>query len=327
MNPKVSILIPVYNVSNFIEKCAESLFNQTFKEIEYVFVNDGTTDDSIEKLLKVIELFPERKESIQIIQHSVNQGTASTKNEALNAASGEYISFVDSDDYIEPDMIEVMVRKAIETDADIVVSDMIMEYPDRTEIVEDYLSDIENEHFKDIILNDYSHTFLCNKLVRRELYLRPDSRAPQGLNYYEDRHIMSRLYYFAKKIVKLNRAFYHYVHYNPLAITKNKNRMHFENVLTFWNLFDDFLKEHNEYEKYKSILALPKTQSKVRLMIDTNSASLRREYADIFQEEELKCINSFNKGEKIMLWLVRYEHFDLAQWFHDLLVWKNKIKR
>ncbi|MEI6754171.1 MAG: glycosyltransferase family 2 protein [Paludibacter sp.] len=324
MNPTVSILVPIYKVSDYIEKCAESLFNQTFVDIEYIFVNDATPDDSIEKLEAVIKCYPARKDKVTILHHQANQGLAAARNTALDAAKGAYIAVVDSDDYIESDMIEVMYKKAINANADIVVSDMIMEYPDRTEILEDYLSSDDNEHFSDIIRNEQSHSFLCDKLVRRELYLMTECRVPQGLDYYEDRHVMSRLYYFAHKIVKVNRAFYHYVHYNSLAITKNKTRMHFENVVTFWNSFEDFLKEHNEYEKYKHLLALPKTQSKVRLMIDTNTASLRSEYADIFAHEELIYIKSFRRGERLMMWLVRNRHFNMAQWFHDLLKWKNK---
>lgn len=323
MRPKVSILIPIFNVSDYIEKCAESLFRQTFKEIEFIFVNDASQDNSIDKLAKIISLFPEREENIKIIQNDLNQGSAFTKNRALNEASGDYISFVDSDDYIERDMIEVMYQKAIDENADIVVSDMIMEYPSHTEILIDHLSDNDNERFRDIILNNDSHTFLCNKLARRELYLRQDCRAPQGLNYYEDRHIMSRLYYFAEKIVKVNRAFYHYVQYNSLAITKSKIKMHFENVVTFWNLFDEFLKEHNEFEKYEPTLALPKAQSKVRLLIDTNSLHLRKEYADIFLKEEKQCFSSFRNGEKLMLLLVRFRLFATAQLFHNYLLWKN----
>lgn len=323
MTPKVSILVPVYKVSDYIERCAESLFNQTFEEIEFVFVDDASPDDSIEKLEQLMEKFPNRKDNVTIIHHSANQGLAAARNTALDAATGDYISVVDSDDYIDPDMIETLYNKAIDENADIVVSDMIMEYPDKTVILEDYLSDNENEHFSDIIRNEQSHSFLCDKLVRRESYLCPDCRVPQGLNYYEDRHVMSRLFYFAKKIVKVNRAFYHYVHYNSDAITKNKGRMHFENVVIFWNLFDEFLREHDEFDKHKDIIALAKAQSKVRLMADTHSYSLRKEYANIFLAEEKQCFGHFKTGEKIMLLLVRYRRFRLAQLLHNFSVWKN----
>lgn len=324
MNPKISILVPVFKVSRFIEKCAESLFSQTFKDIEFIFVNDNTPDESIEILEEVIKRYPTRKNRITIIDHKANQGLAASRNTALDAATGDYIAIVDSDDFIEPEMIEVLYKKAIDTNADIVVSDMIMEYPNRTEILVDYLSENKDDHFGDIIRNIESHTFLCNKLVRRELYLRRDCRVPYGLDYYEDRHVMTRLFYFAKKIVKVNQAFYHYVHYNSSAITKNKTRMHFENVVIFWNSFDEFLVEHNEFEKYKSIISLAKAQSKLRLMIDTNSMTIRKEYADIFAWEVEQNIKSFTLGERVLINLIKNKHFHTVQMLHDYWKWKNK---
>ena len=328
MNPKVSILVPVYKVSKFIEKCSESLFSQTFKNIEFIFVNDATPDDSVEILEKVITRYPDRKKQVTILHHKANQGLAASRNTALDAATGDYIAVVDSDDYIEPDMIEVLYKKAIETNADIVVSDMIMEYPYKSETLVDYLSESKDDHFGDIIRNEESHTFLCNKLVRRELYLRRDCRVPYGLDYYEDRHVMTRLFYFAKKIVKVNQAFYHYVHYNSSAITKNKTRMHFENVVIFWNSFDEFLLEHNEFDKYKSILTLAKAQSKIRLMLDTDSMALRKEYADIFAWEVEQSISNFKFGEKVMINVLKHKHYHTAQLLHDYWKWKsNRISK
>jgi glycosyltransferase involved in cell wall biosynthesis len=323
MNPKVSILVTVFKTEKFIEKCAKSIFNQTFEDIEYIFINDGTPDNSISILQNTIALYPEKRNNIKIIHHNTNRGSAAAKNTAIDVATGDYILFVDSDDYIDQHMIETLYNKAIVKKADVVVSDMIMEYSDRSEIVIDFLSEDAAEHFSNIIKNEESHSFLCNKLVHRSLYCHPECRVPEGLNYYEDRHIMSRIFYFAKKIVKVNQAFYHYVHYNTMAITKTKDRMHFENVVLFWKLFDEFLYEHNEYEKYKEMLAFPKMQSKVRLMIDTHSSELRKEYASIFLEEEKKCFDRFNNGEKLMLLLVRYKLFGFAQLFHNYLVAKH----
>lgn len=324
MNPKVSILVPVYKVSAYIEKCAESIFNQTFKDIEYIFVNDATPDDSIEKLKRVILRFPNRENQVNILEHKANMGLATTRKTALNAAKGDYIAVVDSDDYIEPDMVELMYNKAISEDVDIVICDLFMEYKSITICTNEILSDNKNDYFPEIIISENINAYLCNKLAKRSLYLNPECLVPDGLNYYEDRHVMTRMFYLADKIRKIDVALYHYVHYNSQAITKNKSRMHFENVVTFWNNFEVFLKEHNEYEKYKPILALPKVQSKVRLMIDTNSASLRKEYAGMFIDEEKQCINTFRKGERIMLWLIRNRLFNTAQLFRTFLFWKNK---
>ena len=127
MSAKVSILVPIYNVSTYIEKCANSLFSQTFTDIEYIFVNDATPDDSIEKLQKVIEKYPNRKENITIIQHAENRGLAVARNTAKYAANGDYVLVVDSDDYIEEQMVEILYKKAITDNADIVISDIFIE--------------------------------------------------------------------------------------------------------------------------------------------------------------------------------------------------------
>ena len=128
-----------------------------------------------------------------------------------------------------------------------------------------------------------------------------------------------------KILMKVIIDFYSiYIKYNDKAITNKIVKMHFENVVQFWDSVDEFFKEHNEYEKYQENMPLPKAQSKVRLMIDTHSSKLRKEYANIFIDEEKYCFSTFRKGEKLMLTLVRYRLFGLAQLFHNLLVWKNK---
>ena len=327
MSQKVSILVPIYNVSSYIEKCARSLFNQTFNEIEYIFVNDATQDDSIIKLIKVIEEFPNRKEHIRIIHHEKNKGLAATRNTAIDSANGTYVSIVDSDDYIEPEMIEEMYLAAINQNADIVVSDLLFEYRNHSYRLLDYLSEDKNEQLRDLIKNENSQSYLCNKLFRMELLSHPQCRVPIGLNYLEDRHAIIRMFFYAENIIKVDKAFYHYVQYNPNAITKNKSRMHFENTILFWNLLDTFLTEHNEYEKHRQIIELSKIQCKLQLMMDTQSSELRKEYYSIFRNIEWKYISEFRKGEKIMLLLVRYQLFYCAIFFHFLLVFKNRNHR
>jgi len=323
--PKVSILVPIYNVSDFIERCAHSLFNQTFKELEFIFVNDCTTDDSIDKLKKVIIQYPLLKDKIKIIHHQTNKGLASTRNTALDNSSGEYISVVDSDDYIEVNMIELMYNKAIIEKADIVVSDFMAEYPDKSIYIRDIIDVNTKKNFSELLKQENTYSCLWNKLITKDLYFRKDCRIPDGLNYTEDLHVLLRLYYFAEKIVKVDQALYHYVQYNMNAITKSKQRMHFENIIFMWNKLDLFLKEHNEFEKYSHIIELKKVQNKVRLMIDTNSCELRKEFADIFKEEERNHISYFRRGERLMLFLVRKKCFLLAQLFHNLFVFKNKF--
>lgn len=327
MSPKVSILVSVYNASTFISKCVESLFIQNFDDIEFIFVNDATKDDSIEKIQKVLEKFPNRKKQVNIIHHSANSGTSAARNTALDASTGDYILVVDCDDYIEPDMIKRLYEKALECDADIVLSNYYIENTNNTVVVNDYISELSENQFREFIIYDRCSTVLWNKLIRRTLYQRPDCLVPKQLNFLDDKHVIARIYYFATKIAKVDKAFYHYNKTNPAAITQTRVKSHFENVLLFWKLFDSFLKEHSEFEKYKIYLDKGKIKSKLSLMIGTDSYSLRKEYASMFFSEETNCLNEFKKGEKLMLILIRHKLFLGAHLFQKSLKFKNKITK
>ena len=121
--PKVSIIVPVYGVEQYIERCARSLFEQTYMNIEYVFVNDVTPDKSIIILNQVTEDYPQRSKDVKIVTHSTNRGVSAARNTGLAAATGDYLLYVDSDDYLCKDAVEQLVNKAEEKNADIVLFD------------------------------------------------------------------------------------------------------------------------------------------------------------------------------------------------------------
>lgn len=121
--PKVSIVIPVYNVEKYLERCLESLISQTLQDIEIIVVNDGSTDKS----LTIINNFIERDSRIKVIDKE-NTGVSHSRNIAINAAQGEYLAFVDSDDWIDNDMLEHMYKQAKEEDLDIVMCTYMREF-------------------------------------------------------------------------------------------------------------------------------------------------------------------------------------------------------
>jgi glycosyltransferase involved in cell wall biosynthesis len=325
MTPEVSILVPIYNVSAYIERCAHSLFRQTFKNIEYVFVNDGSTDNSMELLKSVIAQYPLREPHIKIIEFEENQGTAVARNRAIDHSTGKYISFIDSDDYIELEMIDRLHQKIEEERADIAVCDLVNEYPNGESVfMPDCVPNKKEDYFLEMLKNDQTQSFLVTKLVRRYLYEKEDCRIPQGLNYLEDRFVMTRLYYYATKIIKINQPFYHYIHYNATSTTKNKTQMHFENFRLFWTLFEKFIQEKNIYDQYREALEQNKVANKVHLMIDVRSYKLRKEYAFLFRDIEMKYIKQLKRGERITLWLTHYRLFFLAQLFLEMLWVKNR---
>jgi glycosyltransferase involved in cell wall biosynthesis len=126
--PVLSIIVPIYKVERYISPCTHSLFGQTHSDIEYIFVNDYTPDNSIKILLEVLKNYPDRSEQVKILNHEYNRGLAAARQSGLDAATGEYLIMVDSDDWLEIDMIAKMYEKAIKEDADIVIADFYEDY-------------------------------------------------------------------------------------------------------------------------------------------------------------------------------------------------------
>ena len=120
MSYKVSVIIPIYGVEKFIGRCAKTLMQQTLKEVEYIFVNDATPDCSMKVLQEVLARYPERQNSVVVAVHETNKGLPAARNTGLQMAQGEYIFHCDSDDFVEPDMLETLYTEAVMHRADIV---------------------------------------------------------------------------------------------------------------------------------------------------------------------------------------------------------------
>ena len=324
MNPKVSILVPIYNVSLYIERCARSLFEQTFEDIEYIFVDDATPDNSIEILKYVLEQYPNRQNQVKIIHHRNNKGLATSRNTAIEASKGDYIAVVDSDDYIEKNMIEELYTFAAAKKADIVVFDAIFEYAEKKEYISDKLSNNKDENIEKILSQKISHS-LWNKFVKKEFFKMIECRVPDGLNYGEDFHVTFRLFYYAESIYKRDKTYYHYNCINNQSITREVTEMHFENSIKLWSLIDDFLKNKLIFERYKQFIVRPKAERKLRLILDTTDPKLRKKYSTIFMEEEMSCLRLFSKSERLFLWILRNKMHSIFELLYKVLLFKNKL--
>ena len=166
---KVSVIIPVYKVEKFITRCADSLLAQTLQDIELIFVDDASPDGSMDLLQSCIDRYPDRKRTVKIMRHGKNKGLPASRNTGLGIASGEYIFHCDSDDFAEPDMLEVLYRTAIEKEADIVWCDWYLSFKhnERYMTQPDYPSPLEA--LKGMLGGAMKFT-VWNKLVKRSLY-------------------------------------------------------------------------------------------------------------------------------------------------------------
>ena len=202
MKTKVSIIVPVYNVEQYLEKCLESLVNQTLKEIEIILINDGSPDNSEEIIKKYLKKY---KDKIVYIKKE-NEGQGEARNQALKIAKGEYVTFVDSDDYVNTQMLEILYKKIKEENADIVATTKHIELIDNQEIIKNYNMFNEEEH-KNYILNNSGP---CGKLIKTEIITKNNLYFPK-LRAYEDISIVPLWGIYANKIVFIDEPFYYYL--------------------------------------------------------------------------------------------------------------------
>lgn len=218
--PKVSVIIPIYGVEKYIERCAVSLFEQTLDNIEYIFVNDCTKDCSIEVLKEVIRKYPQRKSQIRIENMPTNSGLAAVRRHGTLLATSDYIIHCDSDDYIDKDMLEKMYNKALITNADIVMVDVYKEFRNKKQLVK-----APYDKDKSKILSSFvrgNSIYQWNKLIKTTLYLEFLSYLKDGYNMSEDYSIIVPLCFKANIIEYVPNTHYHYIQYNSNAITKKK---------------------------------------------------------------------------------------------------------
>ena len=225
---KVSIIIPVYKVESFIGRCARSLMEQTLTDVEYIFVDDASPDGSIGVLRQVLAGYPERSSQVRILTHPENKGLPAARNTGFAVAQGEYIFHCDSDDFVEPDMLEQLYCKATETDADIVWCDWWLSFAKNERYMKQPAYPTAIEALKGM-LSGVMKFNVWNKLIRRSLYVESGVTFPAGYGMGEDMTIM-RLFARASKVAYLPKAFYHYVQQNSGAFCKTFSKKHLSDV-------------------------------------------------------------------------------------------------
>lgn len=217
---KVSILIPVYNVEQYIERCARSILGQTYPNLEIIFVDDCSPDNSMDVVRRVLEGYPERKSQVVFIRHDNNKGIAATRNTLIEAASGEFLMFVDSDDWVELDMVETLVVKQQETGADIVSSNS---FENDNTLNPHFINPKFNckEDVMDFFVCLNGHHELWSRLYRRSLFVANGVRCVEGDNVSEDLFVTPCLFWYARSVAWVNRCLYHYA-INQESLTHSK---------------------------------------------------------------------------------------------------------
>lgn len=264
-NPKISVIVPVYNVEKYLRRCIDSILGQTFTDFELLLIDDGSTDNSG----KICDEYAEKDNRIRVF-HKENGGVSSTRQLGIKEAQGKFSIHVDSDDWIEKDMLEIMYKEAVETRSEIISVDY---YQNEQYIAEQY--PLTNWQIIDSMLNGKIRGVMWNKLVKHSLYVNHQICFPYNINFCEDVYVCTLLFLNANEINHISKAFYHYMD-NPQSITRRLTKeivlqrinfvLEISKVLSqkgislgclFWHkfdlkwfMFDSFLFSFEEYSQY-----------------------------------------------------------------------------
>ena len=317
----VSYIIPIYNVSAYIEKSVRSLLEQSYSNIEYIFINDCSSDDSEIKLRRIIEDFPERRNKIKVITNEQNLGSATTRNIGLDMARGEYVMFADSDDWISCDYVESMVHKIEWENDDIVYCDYFESYNNNEKLINQNYGKDNVECIRSM-LEGGMHGSTWNKIYRRSFLLKSKQKFVERADLFEDVSWNIRLFACTTKISYIPKVFYHYVQYNSNSIIKSmasserkrsRAMQRIENVrvacdyLTIFGLEEKLGKEMKEW----------KLMAKNDLIDDKDDSSLQS-WIKTFPEADaaiIKC-NKITWNYKLLL-----------KYLHYRLIWLYKFQK
>lgn len=271
---KLSVIVPIYGVENFIKRCIVSLMKQTLQDVEFIFVDDASPDCSIEILKKELQHYPGRLPYVKIITHKVNKGLPAARNTGLAAATGDYIYHCDSDDFLELDMLESLYNAAIQNEADFVWSDWYLSYQNKERYMKqpDYTSSLDA--LKGMLADGMKYN-VWNKLVKRDLYVQNQILFPSGHSMGEDM-TMIRLAACAKKVAYVPGAFYHYVKTNAEAMTQAFNEHHLVDVRYNLELTLNFLQQQGLTAMLEREIAFFKLNTKLPFLITDDWESYRR---------------------------------------------------
>lgn len=238
--PKVSIIVPVYNVEKFLDRCLKSIVNQTLKEIEIICVNDGSTDNS----LQILENFAKQDNRITILNQK-NSGQSTARNRGIDKASGIYLGFVDSDDWVDLNYFEKLYTSAEKYNCDMAASGIIRLHKwnkkFHLKFEEEKVTDNTDEKFELCDVPELSYVW--NKIYKRESFIQKKLQFEEGI-FFEDVIMTPKILYYLGKLVTVPDTYYYYWRNPNSTVTKRTDKVKNDSIYAH-NKAIEFIKEHN----------------------------------------------------------------------------------
>jgi glycosyltransferase involved in cell wall biosynthesis len=324
--PKVSVIVTIYNREKYIEECARTLFEQTLDDIEYLFVDDASTDRSVEILKNLLDRYPERQSMTKIFCLEKNGGRAVARQAGIDNSTGEYVIHVDSDDWVDLDMLEKLYHKAKGTNADIVGCNITHEHKDYQQVFRQNYSDEMDENIRGL-LNGKIFPSLCTSLTRLSLIKDNCITFPQGLDTGEDLLFNLHLYLHANKVIGISDSCYHYRHTEDSGSFQHTEKS-INSVIEVARRIESLMIETGNYDKFKDDIIFRKFSMKCALVTDFSNKDYNKAWLHLFPETH-RYIWSYRQLSwklRVELWLAAHNMFGLANIFKCLLIFQNRIR-
>ena len=311
---KVTILMPIYKVEQYLEKTLDSVFTQTYQNLDFVFVNNNSPDNSLQILKKTISKHCVEAGKYTIVDHQKNEGIAVSRAVCISKAKGDYVFFVDSDDWIEKDAVEKMVEATQGGMIDIVGCDYIKDHisGETTYHHECYADSCRENMYR--CLNYDIATLLWKLLIRRSLF--DNFTITPHVDIVEDYIMSIKLYYYAKSFVAIPHGFYHYVQYN-------QTRASLQTLLSI-NMHIKGVREVEDFCREKGLLDAEVVHKLNLRKFNIKSNFLTRQlldytaYKNTFPEANRMWRElGYSRNEKLKFWLAEHGLFfilKIIQW-------------
>jgi len=314
--PKISIIIPVYNVEKYIEQCVRSLFEQTLKDIEFIFVDDCSQDNSITIVNQLMECYPHRKHQVKIIRHEVNKKLGSVRATGVRHAQGEYIAHCDSDDFIEKNMYEQMLSTAISGDYDMVWCDIMLcdhNGKDMKRVSQNLKN--SNDPIKELLMcNIWPNVW--NRLIKKSLFKEENLQLIEGAQWGEDLLQTCALFVEVKSFSHIPASFYHYRQINT-SLMASINKSNIDSLVTTYQKLYDYLYTHTK-DNYSKEINAKKIQAKFGILRRTDNRKL---YYNLYPELKPRFYKS--KPDwflfTIAIWCIQHKMYFIGDFYFGFL--------
>ena len=300
----VSVIVPIYKAEKYIARCATSLFDQTLQNMQFVFVDDCSPDNSLEVLSEIIKDYPNR--NIKIVSHTENKGVAVARNSGLEICDGEYVAYCDADDFVDVCMYEELYNKASEANADSVLCDFYMHYGENDNIVYNTIRlGTKEDTIKKYI--SYDWTLISTLMAKKSIYDKNRLSFTENIKYCEDFHLNFNLLYASNVITKVDKLLYYY---NRTNENSSMNHLNDESFMDERYVYDSIMKKlrsENTLKIYEREISWRVLKNKQDLVLDPQRHNEFMKIHPNTHKYILSCPMSFcNVKIKIMMWMLTH---------------------